>query len=740
MSEDTGGFQPVSSVRSQDDEIISNILPSYHMFRSTLLKRLEPQDENFRVDPPIYEMSPMNSGHVTPVASAAMSPLAIWDLDEFPFPHSDGENEDFTQNSAQLWEKTILANVHKLDNLMDTSNAISSHLDVKIVFTDSVCQKGEKPNIIDVSNRQYKQGDYLHGYVTMTNTYTHAIPFDMVYVVFEGYLVVMQSSNGPKDHVNPPTVFKFLNMPDLFASWSFANIDRLATDEGDPHDWCIGERDPYDDTTLSIDAMRLFQPGVTYKRFFSFRVPDRLLDDTCDVHSLDVHCELLPTIGHPVSITAPRPTYSDKKIKDFSFMDTFITYSVSTKIIGKASQYKHSVPKDKYVLTKEASVPIRILPLTVPQEYPQYWAKKVNACYKAFVETVEEKVQTGKSVWTHLKANASSSSLVSINQLSPQSSRASPTALNNEKLRHLYHVSSARTKLNKTDEPSVYQNLTSYRKKTLTGFSKVLGVFSLSTPKEHYTLPCIPPAAYRNPLQAYKTKLEIPLDLSYSYESGEHQTPPEPKSVSCELIVLTVRSKKHFIPVEFNHEMCFRDLVVDDVSTKRAMDESPNFDSIVIKPFHEYYHLLVTTMKKIGFDNDAFRVETLLFKDLKSMALLQTKYINLSVPDVRVASLSTSGEGVYKSIASIPWEESRSPVNPNYTIVSKKMRLLVDLDSCHLKGAGGPVQGKSAFDTFTLVPDFQSCLLARLYYMRICVRHKNGVSQVVHVPVLIEES
>lgn len=728
----------MAPARSNEDELITTILPSYHMFQLTISKRLVPRDdnfrENFRESPPTYELSPLNSGAITPVASAVLTPTVLPEMPDFPFPVSDGENEDFAQNSAQLFEKTILANVHRLDSLAETSSKIPNHLDVEITFTDSVCQKGIKPNIIDVSSREYKQDDYLHGYVTMTNRNTEAIPFDMVYVVFEGALVVVQSSKGPRDQQYPPTMFKFLNMPDLFASWTYANINRLVTDEGNPHDWCVGETDPYDDTMLLIDAERLFQPGVTYKRFFSFRVPNRLLDDTCDVHSLDVHCQLLPTLGNLSSLFGRAHDFSDRKIKDFLFMDTFISYSVSTKIIGKLSQYNVKVAKDKYVLTKEVSLPVRVLPYTTQHEYPEYWAKKVNACYKAFRDTVELKIEEGQLV---LLQRVSSLSLLSLVQLSPQSSRVLPTGLNGEKLRHLYQVS-ATLKNTKSDASQTYLNLTLYRRKTLTGFLKVLGVFLLSTPKTTYKLKYVPPPAHRNPLQGYNNVLEIPLEVSYNYDaSSEKQAPPEPKSVVCELIVLTVRSKKHLIPVELNHEMCFHENVVDDVNTKKNVDEYPNFDTIVIKPFHDYFHKLVSIMKKVGFDNDAFRVETELFKSLKSMAMLQTKYINLAVPDVTLSSSSESGGGTHKNVGSIPWEESVSSVNGNYKIFTKNMNLTVNLDSCHLKGASPP-GGKSAFDTFTLVPDFQSCLVARFYYMRISVKHKSGATQVVHVPVSIE--
>lgn len=732
MNEDSNDIRPKVSAKSLNEELINSILPSYHMFQSTISKRLVPNEENFRVDPPTYELSPMNSGAVTPVASGTMTPLAMFDVSDFPFPNAE-EDEDFTQNSAQLFEKTVLANVHKLDNLMDSSNPMASHLDVQITFTDSVCQKGVKPNIIDVSNREYRQDDYLHGFVTMTNRYTEPIPFDIVYVMFEGCLVNGLSASGT--HTNPPIVSKFLNMPDLYASWTYANIDRLATDDGNPHDWCEGETDPYDNTVLSIDAKRLFQPGITYKRFFSFRIPDRLLDDNCDVHSLDTHCCLTPTLGTPINASRKVHSHSEKKIKDFLFVDSSVSYSVSTKIIGRASQYNHTVPKDMFVLTKETNVPIRVLPITIQPEYPDYWAKKVSASYKAFEDTVEQKIEEGELVLLSQNPKLMPSLTTMMNHVSPLTSRLSLAGLKGEKLRHLYQVSSVNHKEYKSEELPVYQNLLSYRKQKLTGYSKVLGVFSLSTPKTTYPFPYIPPLAYRNPLQQYNTQLEIPLELSYFHENdSEAQVPPDPKSISCELVVLTARSKKHLIPLEFNHEMCFPDHVVDDVSSK---EEVANFDSLVVKPFHDYLHKLTAIMKRVGFNNDAFRVETQLFKDIKSMAMLQTKYMNLDILEVKFERSSESGTGYYKNIGAVPWEESRSSVNPNYKIFTKKVKLHVDLDSCHVKGGGVPGK-KSAFDVICLVPDFQTCFLIRLYYMRISVKHKNGFTQVVHVPVTVE--
>lgn len=746
-------FLPLNSVRShEDDQLVNSILPSYHMFQATIRKKLVPEEENFKEDPPTYEMSPLNSAGITPVPSGVQSPQGSV-YNSFPFPIQDTEDEEtFNQRSADLWEQTVLANVHKLDPLSE-KNPASKHLRVQMHITDTVCQKGVKPNLIDISDYEFKQGDFIHGYVTIENTLNEPIPFDMVYVVLEGELAVVQTNRGPGEPLHNPTVFKFLNMLDLFALWSYANIDRLATDNGDPHDWCEGETDPYDNTVLSIDVKRLFQPGVTYKRFFSFRLPDKLLDDNCEIHSLDVHCQLPPTLGHAVNLSPavrPKQEVVEKKLKDFSLIDSFVNYKLAARVIGRASQYLPRISKDRYVLAADVTKNLRVVPYSTRPDYREQWTKQVQLQYKAFVETVEEKIQYGKRVLRSRDeandgsglrlSNSSTPSLLA--NLTPISSALQPIrlGLDREKLRQLYHVSESLTGKGtsvKSSEPAVYLHLSPYKKRGLTGSSKILGVLSLSTPKTEYGISYVPPQGYRNPLQLYQTKVRIPLDISYSFEkSSGNQVPPEPKKISCELVVLTARSKKHYIPVEFSHDMCFKEQIIDDIDTKLHHDEYDNLDTLVIKPFSEYYSSIVKLLKKIGFDSEEFKVETQLFKDIKSLAMLQTKIINLMVPDVAIGSSTDKSKGSHDTPSSVPWEQAESK-HPQYNVFTKNIELQIDVDRCHLKGDSPPPHGKSAFDYVCLVPDFQQCLMARLYYFRISVKYANGLVQFVNVPVTI---
>ena len=65
-------------ILNEEDDLINNILPSYHMHQSTISKNLTPTNENFRVDPPMYEMTPVNSLSTTPsvALSAIQSPTS----------------------------------------------------------------------------------------------------------------------------------------------------------------------------------------------------------------------------------------------------------------------------------------------------------------------------------------------------------------------------------------------------------------------------------------------------------------------------------------------------------------------------------------------------------------------------------------------------------------------------------------------------------------------------------------
>ena len=207
---------------------------------------------------------------------------------------------------------------------------------------------------------------------------------------------------------------------------------------------------------------------------------------------------------------------------------------------------------------------------------------------------------------------------------------------------------------------------------------------------------------------------------------------PAIKNISAELVVLTVTSRKHEIPLEFDPEMCFDAEIVDD-SGLRLTDDLATFESKTVRPFQVYYKTLVALMKRIGVTDSAFRVEKRLFKDIKSMASLNTKRVSLPLARVSVRE-NVDGTWVpCVDLLSMAYTAAPSPTCADHTAYTKQLEVEVDLHDCRLKSGNG-VGGDHAL---CLVPDFQLCFMARLYYLRLFVRYKHGVTQVLQVPVTI---
>ncbi|KAI5961260.1 uncharacterized protein KGF55_004185 [Candida pseudojiufengensis] len=653
-----------------ENSLLNNILPSYGMFKSTISLELEPSNENFSVDPPTYDNHEM-----TPITSVSSSQIQSPQEESTPSNIFVDDYFDPNQESDNLWQNTILTNVDKLPNLTSESNSKSNALQVNIKFTENVCQKGIKPVIIDPSLKEFTQGDYIHGYITMENTSDEPISFDMVYVVFEGTLTVLESN------LTSLVKFKFLNMMDLFASWSYANIDRLVTDNGYPHDWCDGEIDPYDNTLLSIDVKRIFEPHVTYKRYFTFKIPEKLLDDECD-HSLPMHTQIIPTFGIDRQNIPPSLLLANKstQIKDLAFIDSNITYSVDARVIGRASKYNCQTEKDHFILAKQASCPIRVIPNHNELDYD------ANVDYHAFVQSVKEKIDFGNELLNNQPL------------LSPSLSH------DTMKVKQLYNE----TKCDK--KTSQYESVQPFKRKIF-GTTKNLGIVSLSTDKRVYVIQYTPPSKFGT--KNKDTEIIIPLELRYTGKEA-----PEIKSVEVELVSLTIQSKKHSIPIEFTSEMSFND---QEINSKPVAE---NFDSIIIHKFQKYLNDFNKLIKECG--NETLKIETKQYRDVKALAALKTKYINLPISDLQYLTQSKEGFGSNVSIKTIPWVKDDDWSKKNFSI---KM----DLNNCGLKGIDHPVKGLSKI---TLVPNFQSCYISRMYYLKLNMK-TNGALLVLHVPLEI---
>lgn len=709
---------------SNADKLLNNILPLYHMFQSTISKTLSTSREDYLTDPPIYEMTPVHSNVSTPALSVLPSPVnELTPVSSFPFIVAP-EEETFDNECIDIWENTILANVHNLKNLINSKTLILKDLLVNIYFTKDIVQKGMEPSFIDPQEREYQQGDYIHGFVTIENRSDEPIPFDMVYVVFEGMVTIHDNNGGVIDLRKPIKVEKYLNMLDLFASWSYANIDRLVTDHGDPHDWCDNETDPYDNTLLAIDAKRLFQPKVKYKRYFTFKIPDILLDDICDAHGLALHTQVPPTLGKLRRVHSGQ--LGDESIKDLGFIDACLSYTVEARIIGRSSDYKISDVKDHYVVAKESICPIRVIPITNREII--YQSKSINheisIFYAAFESSVRQKLDEAEQLASSLNGDRREP------LLSPQSSRDSSYT----KLNQLYTQINSNTAKNshnaKSFDEQNFQFISPINKRLLTGSTKNLGFISLATPKHEYRVSYMPPPKYRKKVHNAKdVHLTIPIELTYYRLNSVKQSLPKIRSVTAELTALTVKSDKYPIPVEFNHEMCFRSKEV----VKGPKQPVDTFDTIIIHPNRKNLQKLTHHLKHLG--SELFKVETKLYNDLKSLAFLNAKYQKLIINDLYFSGDdSAAGANLVQDMA---WKQENSD-SPDYDTFLKKFSVHLDLNNGQLKGPHNVTPG-SVFDTLTLVPSFQLCNLARLYYIKVLVQLSSGEVLQVPAPLYIDK-
>lgn len=730
---------PELGVRQNDEEnndLIVNILPSYHMYQSTISKNLTPTTDE-RSEPPMYEL--------TPTASAA-SNLEYFpgiSLPTSPAAEQEAANPFDSNGNVTSWDDTILANAHKLKRLTSINKELSKKLNIQIFLTEQIGRVGHKPTIIDPLLIELGQGDYLYGYILVTNNTSHKIPFDMFSVVLEGSATFGNTNNTL---AQPPSrIVRLLTMFDFNASWNDACLDRLSTDHNDPH-IPVNEIDPVDHTHVNFKNDKILEPGITYKKFFTFKLPEKLLESTCE-HGLVKHLQLPPTLGISKNevITTLRqkwkeggdnesntPKIEDSKDRhkryasytnDLAFFDLAVDYSISARIVGKASDYEHLLGKvpfphthdDEYVVANEDYCYLRFIAKT--NEIFELNRKLINEeaklMYANLVSNINDKIEKGRELTSREPHELLGSPTPSLH----------PTASHVElaKMQQKYFADVRASHRVNTD--SIYEVLFPYKKKSVFGSSKVIGLAAFSTPKAEYSVPYVPLPKFQKPGQVLpSTRIKIPMDITFIFSDKNSVILPDFKKVSVELVALTIKSKALPIPVMFHPEMLFE-------NRNKGLD---NFDLVTIKKFQKYAMELTKLLKELG--PEALEIDKDLIHDVKCLANLATKYDHLKIQNSTVQPASS--DTAYSLLSQIPWEletitsTSATGVSEDQIRYFKKFFLNVDIKDATLNHTTSP--------EFCLVPNFQSCLLARLYYLKINLKCPNGEKLPLRVPILLQ--
>lgn len=715
-----------------EDVPIWNILPSYQLYELTFSKTVDTEVENFQSEPPNYEVaSPLgtdlDTGSYFPetpaLAPAVSSTIAGRPLSPAVSSSSSsgGSNEGAPEVAAHparpaapsrgisfsTWENSILANAHRLGRLCDFDRAKADRILLQIFFTTAPGSCGREPVHYQPSNKEFLQGDCIHGYVLLENLNTVPILFDMFLVVFEGRVSVNVVESDTK--LKPVVFYKFLNMFDYSASWTPAYFDRADN-----------KVDKLDGTHVQFNVKAL-EPGVKYKRFFNFTVPDCLLDCACETHQIPRHCQLLPSLGldrqtflqrlrqqrdghltpkksghSPGPYLNPGEASSSDHlsrksnlapmVRDFSFPDTSINYCVEARLVGKRSAYrKDNLPgADEFIMVKESSESLRIVPKET--NFLDEDDNLINRRFESFCRDVERIISRGQKL---------------------DSGTVEEPTRRSSTVKQVY----GNVGVSDKSASGNFEVLMPYKKKSLTQVPKVVGMLRAYFSKKERIIRYVSPNLYVpvSPLANKAISLFVlPVTLEYSSkEDPRNSRPPEIKGVSAKIVSCTVRSNKYPIPVELSQKMKFDNSLL-------LKDE---FEKNVVEKFSKYLQQLSKLIAKHG--HTKLQVDHQLMMDLKCLANLQVKNDCLKV------AVDYTG-GVPK------W--SNCDQNGTFNSALKLLLTFGPLNSKELmKQLPENMRG-----SLSLVPSFESCIVARFYFALVELKLANGDTLPMKVPIRIQ--
>ncbi|GME67008.1 unnamed protein product [[Candida] boidinii] len=287
-------------------------------------------------------------------------------------------NNDSTQYENSLTSDNFRNPDEFVLNNLDSIIKVDAPLKVSIYITKKAgCYL--KPSERENPLKEYHAGDYINGYVLVENPHNKPCKFEMFLVSLEGYLTIPKNKNSTsKDNIIKKT---FLKMFDLAACFHYGHIDEdnpcsLIDIDGSMVGFCPPE----------------IQPKAVHKKFFSFRLPETLLDTTCE-HELSHHfVNLPPSFGVDVNSFNGRGSNiriddtlgygrlgdigSPVVLRDLGDAGQSVSYSVNVRIIGNRDEYfnnflnktekdviKYTDSPSSFLVIKEFQHYIRVVPI-----------------------------------------------------------------------------------------------------------------------------------------------------------------------------------------------------------------------------------------------------------------------------------------------------------------------------------------------------------------------------------------
>ncbi|CAH6723604.1 hypothetical protein CLIB1444_17S00562 [[Candida] jaroonii] len=689
------------------------------MFQSTISRSLIAENGvSTDIEPPDYLFSPTVSITSPSDLSSQEHISGYFDIVQ---SGTNSSNQSVSGGSSVLadptteyvqWEDTILANTDKIKDLTKYGSPIAKNIKIRIQLTEDVGQLGVQPKIIDPSTIKLQQNDYVYGFVTVKNENTFNLPFEMFCVSFEGDITL---EAGQPD--TPPSIKKILTMFDFNASWSDGTLDRFPEDNNNPHEPLKHDIDPVDGTCIQLNRNKVLLPGITYKKFFAFKLPEKLLDYSCQTHNSIKHLQIPSSIGkcrNEIISDGRRAKLFGEKITlerlvkptDLGFVNSTVSYSISARILGKSKDYKFYDPDAKHenelVIANQMQQFIKVL----PHDHPLFVVNRKMIEEEAMLNHINRINKIEQIIHTYTAMHQPDLEVV----------KSEVSELN--KLKNSYFETV------ETPRQDTYQVFTSHKVKKNVLKTSLKGLITISTPKTtyqvfpqlHHSVKDLKPVA--------ESEVRIPFQISYMTKDMDLSTLKFNTSVT--LVASTIKSQ-YPIPAVFYPDMMF----------ENNGKENDNFSYLTIRRFHDYRKQLSKILRNKQLTSE----EKTLLSDVRTLSSLKVIYKYLQVRDTIVEGAgqdvvtetvtdSTTGSATHRTshnkpttINDIDWKIDTEKSGTDGMIFTKNFILSLNIANTY----------KESSQDFVLLPDFQNCYMCRLYHLVI---EFNGTA--IKVPLRVQ--
>lgn len=736
------------------DSVVSNtqtdyfdVLPSFQMFQSILKRDSDQFSENFSAIPPIYGdtknssrtppvLSGRNSASMTPVLSPALSPTLspMTSAIASAAAAADANADTDVDNGFALDEAPVTINYtlghSPLDNIDRLEKSSKSPIDLQIYVTKKVPHP-DVNNDLETRLKEYTSEDLVNGYVVITNTCDQPVDFGLFTVSLEGTIKISELGLSESKKLRKVLMKKFLKMYDLSASYAYTLVPNSAGIEYVPF-----AKDLFDGCLIGLPNDRILQPNTKYKKFFTFKFPLKLLDNSC-VNNLMPHLFPPPSTGLDKTCFYNRGDnialnkalgYGFLNVrgtplltKDYSFDNVSVSYTIEAKFIDKLNSHQQD--------------PVSPHDINDPNSEAEYVIAKSSQYYLRFIPNVSQKLRYYESSFDSTIRNGIAWKLFhnyrdnhtwrAIDDLQVRIDREIDEKLTKEelsvadlKLKNLIILPQADrlpTKDNPTHEDELVlhsktANIFGKKKKSILSSLVKIGELKMSIAVPDSCVPYSSPRLLMkyntdddlslNPVhlssshinEVYHRDEQVDsLDVSLTFTSDESSKPPQISSIETNLVLWTYNSD-YPIPFELSYDFFYHNPRDTKTTDDAAVITRSNLQHLKDEVFN-YMHFFKSTDIQIS------RNSFLYLKSMKHLAVKRDiikEYYKGGNPE------------------SLPeWKGAQMPDKKVKWVKTFKLPLTVVNKN-----------------NVNLLPTFHNCLVGRIYCLQVVIKYKGASGEV----------